>query len=56
MPRFVVKKLPPQWLFLPSKRQVRELLTELGADVRLVGDSSPNTTEIDGFDLSPEGT
>ncbi len=30
------KKLPPHWLFVPSKRQVRELLAELGADVRLV--------------------
>jgi hypothetical protein len=36
VPKFVVEKLPPHWQFVPSKRQVRELLTELGADVRLV--------------------
>jgi len=36
VPKFVIEKLPPHWLFVPSKRQVRELLTELGADVRLV--------------------
>ena len=36
MPKFVVEKLPAHWLFVPSKRQVRELLAEPGADVRLV--------------------
>lgn len=36
MPRFVLEKLPPHWLFVPSKRQVRELLAELDADVRRV--------------------
>lgn len=36
MPRFVLEKLPAHWIFLPSKRQVRELLAELGSDVRLV--------------------
>lgn len=36
MPKFVVEKLPRHWLFVPTKRQVRELLTDLGADVRLV--------------------
>jgi hypothetical protein len=36
MPRFVLEKLPPHWVFVPSKRQVQELLAELGADVRLV--------------------
>ena len=35
MARFVVQKLPPHWLFLPSRRQVRELLARLEADVRL---------------------
>jgi hypothetical protein len=36
MPRFILEKLPPHWLFVPSKRQVRELLAELDADVRWV--------------------
>src|SRR5262249_21187674 len=36
MARFVIEKLPAHWLFVPSKRQVRELLDELGVDVRLV--------------------
>ena len=34
--KFLLEKLPPHWLFVPSKRQVRELLAGLGADVRLV--------------------
>jgi hypothetical protein len=36
MARLVVKKLPAGWLFVPSRRQVRQLLADLGADVRLV--------------------
>jgi hypothetical protein len=36
MARFVIEKLPAHWLFVPSKRQMRELMEELGADVRLV--------------------
>jgi hypothetical protein len=36
MPRFVLQKLPPHWLFVPSKRQVRELLAGLDADVRRI--------------------
>jgi hypothetical protein len=36
MSRFVIKKLPPHWSFVPSKRRLKELLTELVADVRLV--------------------
>jgi hypothetical protein len=36
MARFVTEKLPPHWLFVPSKRQIRELLGELHADVRVV--------------------
>jgi hypothetical protein len=36
MAQFVLEKLPPHWLFVPSKRQVRNLLAELDADVRLV--------------------
>jgi hypothetical protein len=36
MPRFVIEKLPPHWLFVPSKRRLKGLLAELGADVRLV--------------------
>src|SRR5262245_25327479 len=35
-PRFLLKKLPPHWQFVPSKRQVRELLAQLDADMRLV--------------------
>jgi hypothetical protein len=36
MTRFVSKRLPPHWLFVPTKRQLREFLAGLGADVRLV--------------------
>jgi hypothetical protein len=36
VPRFIVEKLPPHWLFVPSKRQVRDLLAQLDADVRRV--------------------
>jgi hypothetical protein len=36
MARFVVKKLPAGWLFVPSQRQVRALVADLGADVRRV--------------------
>jgi hypothetical protein len=36
MAKFVFEKLPPHWLFVPSKREVRELLARLGVDVRLV--------------------
>jgi hypothetical protein len=36
MTQFVLEKLPPHWLFVPSKRQVRNLLAELDADVRRV--------------------
>ncbi len=36
MPRFVIQKLPPLWRFVPSKRQVRNFLARLNADVRLV--------------------
>ncbi len=36
MPRFVLEKLPLHWTFVPSKRQIKALLAELGADVRLV--------------------
>jgi hypothetical protein len=36
MPRFVLERHPPHWLFVPSKRQVRELLAELDADVRWI--------------------
>jgi hypothetical protein len=36
MPKVAVEKLPPHWLFVPSKRQVRDLLRRLDADVRLV--------------------
>src|SRR5436309_3322582 len=35
MPRLVTEKLPPHWLFVPAKRQVRELLAEGGMDGRL---------------------
>jgi hypothetical protein len=36
MPKFVMEKLPPQWVFVPSKRQVKALLAETGADVQRV--------------------
>jgi hypothetical protein len=36
MPKFVLEKLPPHWLFVPSKRQVRDLLAGLDADVRRI--------------------
>ena len=36
MARLVLKKLPPHWLFVPSRRQVRQLAADLGTDVRLV--------------------
>lgn len=36
MTRYVFEKLPPHWLFVPSKRQIKELLAGIGADVRLV--------------------
>jgi hypothetical protein len=36
MAQFVFKKLPPHWLYVPSKRRVRTLLAELDADVRRV--------------------
>jgi hypothetical protein len=36
MPHFRLKKLPPGWLFVPSKRQLRAVLAETGADVPLV--------------------
>ncbi len=34
--RFFGKKLPPHWVYVPSRRQVRELLRDLAADVRCV--------------------
>jgi hypothetical protein len=36
MAQFVFKKLPPHWLYVPSKRRLRDLLAELDADVRRV--------------------
>ncbi len=36
MPRFVVEKLPPHWLFVPSRRQLKNLIAELAADVRMI--------------------
>lgn len=36
MAKFVIQKLPPHWVIVPSKRAMRELLRRLGADVRLV--------------------
>jgi hypothetical protein len=36
MTKYVADKLPPHWLFLPTRRQVKAMLSELGADVRLV--------------------
>jgi hypothetical protein len=36
MARLEAKKVPASWLFVPSRRQVRQLLANLRADVRLV--------------------
>lgn len=36
MSRYPGKKLPPHWVYTPSPREVRELLSELVADVRRV--------------------
>ncbi|MFO0889929.1 MAG: hypothetical protein U0790_12420 [Isosphaeraceae bacterium] len=36
MSRFPGKKLPPHWLYVPSRREVRDLLRGLAADVRRV--------------------
>jgi hypothetical protein len=36
VPRFISKKLPPHWIYVPSRRQVRTLLNTLVADVRCV--------------------
>lgn len=36
MSRFSGKKLPPHWVYVPSRREVRNLLRDLGADVRRV--------------------
>jgi hypothetical protein len=34
--RFPGKKLPPRWVYVPTRRQVRNLLRGLAADVRCV--------------------
>jgi hypothetical protein len=34
--RFPGKKLPPHWVYVPSRREVRTLLLRLAADVRQV--------------------
>ncbi len=36
MSRYPGKKLPPHWVYIPSPREVRELLGDLAADVRRV--------------------
>lgn len=36
MSRFPGKKLPPHWVYVPSRREVRGLLRDLAADVRRV--------------------
>ena len=36
MSRYPGKKLPPHWVYVPSPREVRELLDELAADARRV--------------------
>jgi hypothetical protein len=36
MTRFLIRKLPPHWRFVPSQRRVRDWLAQLGADVRFV--------------------
>lgn len=37
MTRFhVKKKLPPRWVYIPTKRQLRDLIEDVDADVRVV--------------------
>jgi hypothetical protein len=36
VPRFPGKKLPPHWVYVPSRREIRDLLRDLAADVRRV--------------------
>jgi hypothetical protein len=36
MTKFRIKKIPRGWVFVPTKKQIRELLLSLGADVMLV--------------------
>ena len=36
MSRFPGKKLPPHWVYVPSRREIRGLLREITADVRYV--------------------
>ena len=36
MTRFLMRKLPPHWLFVPSKRQLQKVLDRLGADLCVV--------------------
>lgn len=48
MSRFMFRKLPPNWLFVPSKRQVRDLLVCLEADVRLVEFSGTSAVRAEG--------
>ena len=36
MARFVVKNLPPHWIFVPSRRRVRDWIDRLKVDVRCV--------------------
>lgn len=36
MAKFMIKKLPPHWLYVPSKREMRDLLKRLTAKVRVV--------------------
>lgn len=36
MAKVMLRKLPPHWIYVPSRREVRTLLDRLGADVRAV--------------------
>ncbi len=43
MSRFPGKKLPPHWLYVPSRREARDLLRQLGVDVRRVELDGPGS-------------
>ena len=47
MARFGIQKLPPHWVFVPSKHQVRELVGRLKGEVRVVeyGRTEPHPKE-----------
>src|SRR5262245_1167280 len=49
MTRFVIQKLPPRWRFVPAKRRVRDWLSQLDADVRLVEYVGTGRRSVEGW-------